>query len=197
MRRRLRITWNAPLTLGFVLVCVAVQLLDTLTAGRSNDLLFSAYRSSFLDPLASLRVFLHVLGHGSWTHLLNNMMYILILMPMMEEKYGAENILFVTLATALSTGLINIIFFPGVALLGASGVVFALILLSSITGYEGGGIPLTFILVVAAYLGQQIHAALSGPDNVSQMAHIVGGIVGAVLGFYMNAHHMTMTRRRA
>ena len=82
---------------------------------------------------------------------------------------------------AVSTGLINIIFFPSTALLGASGVIFAMILLSSITG--DGRIPLTFILVVLLFMGQQVYEGITAVDQISQLSHILGGIVGAAFGF--------------
>ena len=92
----------------------------------------------------------------------------------------------VMLVTALVTGIFNLLFFPGTALLGASGVVFAMVLLCSFTGSTAEKkIPLTFLLVAVLYLGQQIYQAFSA-DNISQMAHIVGGIVGSGFGFLLN-----------
>ena len=88
--------------------------------------------------------------------------------------------------TALVTGIVNYIFFPSVALCGASGVVFSFILLSSFTGFREGEIPLTFILVAVIYIGQQIFQGITVNDNISNMAHIVGGIVGAVIGYGLN-----------
>ena len=185
-KRRFRISFNAPATLGFVGACVVVQIVSSLTGGASNRVLFSVYRSSFSDPLAYLRVFFHVLGHGDWSHLMNNMMYVLILGPMLEEKYGTANILTVMAVTALVTGVLHLIFFPGARLLGASGIVFALILLSSITTREDHAIPLSFILVTLIYIGQQVYEGVFMHDNVSQLTHIAGGVVGSVLGFMMN-----------
>lgn len=82
-------------------------------------------------------------------------MMLLVVGPLLEEKYGSSNILFVILATALVTGVINFIFFPHVQLLGASGVVFAFILLASLTSIEEEKIPLTFILVALSISGSR------------------------------------------
>ena len=76
--------------------------------------------------------------------------------------------------------------FPDAALCGASGVVFAFILLSSFTSFKEGEVPLTFILVALLFVGQEIVQGLMVVDNVSNMAHIVGGMVGAALGFKLN-----------
>ncbi|MBR4459703.1 MAG: rhomboid family intramembrane serine protease [Clostridia bacterium] len=198
-KKGLRLTYNAPVVLTFVLLCVAAYLLNLLTgakpdqgiSGWTNSHLFSVHRASLLDPLTYVRLFGHVLGHSSWEHLLNNAMYLLILGPMIEEKYGSSNVLFVILATALAVGVIQMIFFD-TAVLGASSVVFAFIILASITNMEQGTIPLTFILVVLLYIGQEVLNAFRA-DQVSQMAHIAGGVVGGALGIVMNK--LGMSRR--
>lgn len=181
-----RLAFNSPAVLGFAGVCLAAMLLNVLTGGASNRAVFSVYRAPLSNPLTWLRMVCHVFGHADWNHFINNMMYLLLLGPMLEEKYGSSNVLMVMLAAALLTGLINFIFFPGTMLLGASGIVFAMILLSSITRTRDGEIPVTFILVAALYVGQQVWQAVTAHDNVSYMAHIVGGAVGAGLGFALN-----------
>ena len=181
----MKIKFNSPLVLGFVFLSLAAMILNIVTAGASNHLVFMTYRSSFGDPLTYVRLFGHVLGHAGWQHYIGNMSYILLLGPMLEEKYGAKRLLGVIALTAVITGLINFFFFPGVAICGASGVVFAFILMTSFTGFKKGEIPITFILVAIVYLGQQVYDGLFVKDNISNMAHIVGGIVGAVSGYLM------------
>ena len=184
--RRLRLSLNAPVTLAFVGVCFVAQLLNVLTMGASNRLVFSVYRSSLADPLTIVRSLFHVFGHADWNHLMGNMIYILILGPMLEEKYGAKNLALVIAVTALVTGVFSQLLFPRVMLLGASGVVFAFILMSSITVREDGAIPLTFVLVAVLYLGQQVLQGLFTRDSVSQSTHLIGGAVGSVFGFLLN-----------
>ena len=186
MKKGIRLSFNAPAILTFTGLCVIARILSMLTGGASDKLLFSVYRSSMLDPLTYVRCFTHVLGHASWDHLLGNLMYILILGPMIEEKYGTRNTALVIAVTAAVTGIINMAFFPGVMLLGASGVVFAMILMASITTTEDRTIPVTFILVAVLYLGQQIWQGLFQKDSISQMAHIAGGAVGSAAGFLLS-----------
>lgn len=185
-KKGIRLAVNSPAVLGFCGICLVAMLLNVFTGGASNRALFSVYRSSMANPLAWLRLVCHAFGHADWGHLLGNMMYILILGPMLEEKYGSLDLILVMLAAALLTGVINCLFFPRTMLLGASGVVFAMILLSSITRTRDGAIPLTFVLVALLYIGQQVWQAATVRGNVSYMAHIVGGAVGAALGFALN-----------
>ena len=183
MDKRLRITFNSPVILGFVAICFIAFILNIITGEASNRLLFMVYRWSLLSPLTYVRFFTHVLGHGNWEHFIGNMMFILLLGPLLEEKYRSLAVLRVILVTALVTGLINFIFFPGISLLGASGVVFAFILLSSITNAKEKEIPITFILVGVIFLVQQVYEGLFVQNNISNLSHILGGMVGALFGF--------------
>lgn len=185
-----KISFNSPVILSFTIICFLSLLLGAVTQGKTTDLFFSVYRSSLLNPATYIRFAGHVFGHAGWEHFLGNIMLILVVGPLLEEKYGSSNMLFVILATALVTGIVNFIFFPRVQLLGASGVVFALILLSSFTSIREGSIPLTFILVALIYMGEQIYQGLFVQDNVSNLTHILGGIVGAGLGYVMNKNKM-------
>ena len=184
-RKRIAFSLNSPAVLGFVALCVLVRIVAEITGGASNRALFSVYGSSAADPLTYVRLFGHVLGHADWSHLFGNMMYILLLGPMIEEKYGTRNTLLVMAVTAAVTGIVNMLLFPNTMLLGASGIVFAFILMASITVREDGKIPVTFILVAVLYIGQQVFEMVTRQDNVSQLTHILGGAVGSVLGFLL------------
>ncbi|HBA98121.1 MAG TPA: rhomboid family intramembrane serine protease, partial [Lachnospiraceae bacterium] len=131
----LRISFNSPVVLSFTAVCFIALVLNWMTKGYTNNLLFSVYHSSLADPLTYVRFFGHIAGHINWEHFIGNIMLLLVIGPLLEEKYGSLNILLVILSTALVTGIVNYIFFPGIQLLGASGVVFAFILLSPITSF--------------------------------------------------------------
>lgn len=100
------------------------------------------YHSSLKSPLTYFRFFTHVFGHADWEHFIGNASYLLLLGPVLEEKYSSGKLWKVMVITAFVTGLVNYIFFPNTALCGASGIVFAFILLISFTDFKEGEIPL-------------------------------------------------------
>ncbi len=175
--------YNAPVILTFSLICLAVLGLSILTGGSSNDLLFCTYRDSLTNPLMYVRLFGHVLGHAGWDHFLGNITYILLIGPMLESRYGSKVMLEMILITAFVTGVINNLFFSS-GLLGASGIVFMLIVLASIANVRDNRIPITFILCVVIWIGGQIMESFSA-DNISQLTHIVGGILGGFYGWFL------------
>jgi hypothetical protein len=83
--------------------------------------------------------------------------------------------------TGLVSGLVDLAL--GDRTLGASGIVFMMILLASTANIRAGTIPLTFIAVAVIYIGGEIVRAFND-DNVSQLGHILGGLCGAAFGFF-------------
>lgn len=182
----IKIAYNAPVALTFSLLALIALLLDPITNGWTTAHLFSVYRCSLSDPLAFFRFFGHVLGHSGFSHYIGNIVLILVLGPNLEERFGSWNVLWAILLTAFISGLVQFIFFPGTALLGASGIVFMMILLSSFGGVRNGVIPVTLILVAIFYLGGELWDAIAKQDNVSQLTHIIGGLCGTFLGFALS-----------
>ena len=178
----LKIQYDSPVILTFALLSLFALLLNGWTDGWSNTAVFSVYRSSLTDPLTYVRMFCHVLGHSDFSHFVSNICLFLVIGPIVERHYGSINLLISMLITALVSGIIHFVFFPGYALLGASGIVFMLIFLSSISGIQKGCIPVTLILVAILYLGQEIYDMVTLSDNISQLTHIIGGVCGIVCG---------------
>ena len=187
-RPTMKISYNAPVALTFALLSLLALVANHFTNGWANATLFSVYRCSLLaDPLGFFRFFGHVLGHSGYAHYIGNMVLILVLGPNLEDRFGSWNVLWAILFTALVSGLVQFIFFPHTALLGASGIVFMMILLSSFGGVKNGTIPTTLILVAIFYLGGELWDAIFVRDNISQLTHIIGGLCGTVLGFILSS----------
>ncbi|WP_338393950.1 rhomboid family intramembrane serine protease [Fulvitalea axinellae] len=179
----MKVTYNSPVVLTFTFASALVLILNEVTAGAMTPYFSVGGTMNWASPLDYFRLFSHVLGHADWAHLFGNFTFILLIGPILEEKYGGGKLLGMILVTALVTGLCNVFFFSN-GLLGASGIVFMMILLGSIVNAERGTIPLTFILVAVLFLGKEI-ADIFRDDQVSQAAHIIGGICGAAFGFFL------------
>ena len=176
-----RIKFNAPVTLYFSILCTGVLIFNKSMLDTTLPLFVVGNTIDIQNPVSIFTLFSHVLGHADWSHLIGNLTFILLVGPIVEEKYGSKSLLTMILITALITGVLNILFFNA-GLLGASGIVFMLILLSSFTNVRSGEIPVTFILVAILFLGKEVFESLQN-DNISQFAHIIGGICGSVFGY--------------
>lgn len=197
-KMKIGIVYNAPVTLTYSFLCVAVMLFHQYVIKNGTLVLFvapgaqgSEFAFNWQNPLHYFRLILHVIGHADWSHLISNLCFLLLLGPILEERFGSKLVLLMMLITAFVTGVINACFIP-YGLMGASGIVFMMILLSSFTTIDRKKIPITFILVVALYLGREFLTMSSSADaGISTMAHIAGGICGSLFGFLATTNKQT------
>ena len=176
------IVWNAPVTITFAAIALAALVLGYITRDASTVLLFSVHRaeSPIYSPLTWLRFFTHVFGHADLQHYLSNILLILVVGPGLEERLGAKKLIMAMAITAVLSGIAEYLFFPDYMLLGASGVVFMMLILASAGSVKSGELPITMVLVFCFYIGGELIDGLTVRDNISQLAHIIGGVCGAV-----------------
>ena len=185
----INLQYNSLVILSYFFLSLLAFILNAITKGKSNRLLFSTYRDSIFNPMMYIRLFTHAIGHENWNHLKNNFLMILLIGPALEEKYGSINLLIMFLITAFITGILHNLF-KNNSLLGASGSVFMLIILSSFVNIEAGKIPITLILICLFYVIDEIKDGMFKKDKVSHIGHLIGALCGAIFGFYF-LHHTT------
>jgi membrane associated rhomboid family serine protease len=176
-----KLRYNAPIVLSYSIICAVVLLINQITAGLLQNMFSVSPYSVTSSPLSWYHLVTHVIGHQNWQHLIGNLAFILLIGPILEEKYGSGPVLLMMVVTAVATGVLDLLI-ERAMLFGASGIVFMFILLSSFTNIRSGEIPITFILIVVLYVVKEIWDALT-PDSVSHLTHIAGGIVGGAFGF--------------
>ncbi len=181
----MRIRYNSPAILTYSLLSFLLLLTSEITNGEILRSFTLYSPMDFSDPLNYWRLFSYSLGHQDWSHFIGNFSLILVLGPTLEERYGSYHLLFIILLTSLITGVLHILFFPASGIMGASGIVFLFIILISFTNTHKGEIPLTFIVVFILFLTKEFLDTFKN-DQISQLAHILGGVLGSILGFVLN-----------
>ncbi|WP_149554738.1 rhomboid family intramembrane serine protease [Treponema pectinovorum] len=188
MKKGFRLSYNAPVTLTFSLCCIFIVVLDQyLTRGKIVRMFFavpgnknSNFPFDWTNALCYIKLFIHVFGHADINHLLGNLSFILLLGPLMEERYGSLRLAFMMILTAFITGLINALFLT-TFLAGSSGIGFMLIVLASLSTLKQHTIPFSFIMIIGVYIARELISP--SEQNVSTIAHIIGGLCGSVFAF--------------
>lgn len=175
--------YNAPVILTYFFICLIILIIDKLCKGKFSATFFTTYKNdSLLNPLTYFKLISHSLGHADWDHLYSNFIKILLIGPLIEEKYGSINLLIAMILTSLIIGIINKLFGKG-GILGASGVAYMLILLSSFVNMENGKIPITLTLIILFFVVDEVIKLFRRKkDGVSHLGHITGAICGVVFG---------------
>ena len=180
--------YNSKVIITYLFICLGAWLLNKITGGWSNKKLFSSYRSSPLNPFTYVRLFTHSIGHKDFDHLVSNFLYILLVGPMIEEKYGSVNLIIMFLITSLIIALYNIIF-DNYVVLGASGNVYMLIVLSSFANISEGKIPVTVLLILIFYvLGEARRTITERKSKTYHDGHLIGALCGLLFGIFFLTH---------
>ncbi|MCP4762501.1 MAG: rhomboid family intramembrane serine protease [archaeon] len=175
----MKIKYNSPVILTYSIISICILIF--CSGGVIAKYFSSPSHLSFNDPYFYFRLFSYIAGHGNWPHLIGNLMIILLVGPLLEEKYGSGKLLEMVLITAITTALFNAFLFSN-SLVGGSGIAFMLILLSSFSNIKSGQIPLTFIIIAVLFIGSEVVSIIK-IDNISQFSHLAGGLIGAGYGF--------------
>jgi len=181
----MQLRFNAPVTFSFSLICILVMLLDQFVFPGLVGTYFTAPGANFHgdQPAQYFSLLLYVFGHESWTHLSNNFLFLLLLGPILEEKYSPKPLLFMMFTTTLVTAIFNILM-KQPPLVGASSLVFMMIMLVSFARTKAGDIPVSFILIFVLFLLAELTRGVQNSNPaVSNLAHVVGGICGTIFGF--------------
>lgn len=175
--------YNSVVILSYFFLSLFIMIIDKIFKGKIVEKFFSiAKKDSWLNPITYFKLFSHSLGHADWNHLYNNFVKILLIGPMIEEKYGSINLLIMMLVTSFVIGLIYKIFNLG-RVRGASGVLYMLIILSSFVNMDGGKIPITLALIIIFFVTDDIIKFIKREDdNISHLGHLTGAICGLVFG---------------
>jgi membrane associated rhomboid family serine protease len=183
-----KLSVEAPVIVSYVFACVFLHILNiTIAPGISRWL---GVRDAFspFQPMQYLRLVTHIFGHENMAHLRGNMTHILMVGPSAEEVFGSQNMVFIMLAVAISSGFGHIVLGPtNTSQIGASGIVFALILVNSLVSAKVGRIPISFVLTAMLWTSDEMWGLLFANDQISHSAHLIGAAVGTAAGYYIQS----------
>ena len=188
----IKLAYDAPVTLTFVIVCAIIFLLNLVLAksGKSaglEKLLASPTAQAgslpFIvkQPLSYLRLLLYIFGSESEASsvLFTNLILIMLLGPAMEERYGSAIIGIMIFVSALFAGVLNACFCE-TSLIGAVPLVSMMIFLNAFMSFSKKKFPLSFAAVMLFFVLLQI---FSGAGAVQIIICIAGGLCGSLFAF--------------
>ena len=185
----LKFSYDAPVTITFSLVCIVVYLLDTfvLKSYLSNNIFCSPTSASGVMPfdfssfLSYPRLILYVFGSAKIELLLINLIFILLLGPSMEERYGRVVIGIMMAFSSLFSGVLTACF-AKVSLVGSAPIVFMMIFLNAFMAFSKKKFPMSFIMVLGMFVAVEL--IKNGTSSIiSLLINIAGGLCGSLIAF--------------
>lgn len=183
----LKVSYDAPVTLSFVIVCVVFFLLNNFVIknGALEKVLASPTTQAgalpFIVkmPVSYVRLLLHVFGSTDGSALITNLILVMLLGPAMEERYGSVIIGIMIFVSALFSGVLNACFCAE-SLVGAVPVVCMMIFLNAFMSFSKKTFPLSFAAVIVLFVFLEI---FNGAGVVRIIICIAGGLCGSLFAF--------------
>jgi len=175
--------YNSKVILTFFFICLLFRVLDKIF--HVNKIM-SAKRGHILNPFTYIRFITRIFVHRDWVHFSNNFFYILLLGPMIEEKYGSLNLIYMILITAFASSLIQVILERSESV-GCSDIVYMMIVLCSFVSITTGKIPITFVIIFFKFIADEIILTFHHKknDNVGHISHVMGAICGFIFAYFV------------
>lgn len=126
-------------------------------------------------------IILHVFGHSGWSHFIGNTIYIAMLGPSVEDRFGTIPLALMTLITALVIGAVSIV--TQTPCYGLSTVAYMWVILNTFYSDEQEGIPVTsLILLLVFVLPEAISIFTKHGDHIAHQNHVLGAACGFGFG---------------
>ncbi len=188
MKKKINIDIDAPVTVTFSMISILLFVLDSFVVkGKWTALFMSspAAGGDFLfvpnKVLSYVRLVMYSFSAVSWEVLITNLIFILLLGPSMEERYGSVIIGLMMLVSALFSGVLNACFCKN-SIVGCTPIVFMMIFLNSFLSFSKKKIPSSFVLVFILFIVREIF--VKNPNGVVGIfIGIAGGLCGSLFAF--------------
>ena len=177
-----------------------VKLLLTLNIGFFILLLILGTKGLNLNGLMALypvgsRYFdyyqfvTYMFAHGSFSHILINMLVLFSVGPKLEEKFGSDRFLNFYLITGIVGGLSHI-FLYNTPVIGASAAVWGILATYAIIYpnerlYFWFILPIKSIYLVGVLFFYEIISIFTS-DGISHVGHVAGGLTGLIFYYSLN-----------
>lgn len=188
-RFSLKFSYDAPVTITMALLLLVLFMIDSLIIKSpviAKFLMAPTTASgtvpfAFSSPKALLGVLLHIFSYTDLSQLLCDVVFLLLLGPFMEERYGSVIIGIMIFVASLFSGVLNACFCKA-PVSGAACVVFMLILLDFLMSLSKKKIAAASLFALIIFV-VRLATAKSENGFVDVVIVMAGGLCGSLFAF--------------
>ncbi|UKI55423.1 MAG: hypothetical protein L6V90_12630 [Treponema succinifaciens] len=145
----------------------------------------------FKSALSYVKLVIYPFGGENSTSFFLNIGFILLLGPVLEERYGSIMLALMIFITSLVGGVLTACV-STFGIYGCGGIVFMMIILSVLSVFIKKQLPVSWIFIFALYLAFSLFSGkkISGfmpfmQNNVPVFIQLASGICGSLFGFFV------------
>lgn len=181
--------FDSPVTISFSLLSVLLFVLNCFAIKGTLDVKILTSPTTSAGPIpfmatqisSYLRLFLYAFGSQNFVGLLSNLLFLLMLGPVMEERYGSLVIGIMMAVSVLFSGVLNTCFCE-TSLQGCMPIIFMMIFLNSFMSFSKKKIPVSFLVIFVFYIAREV-SGKTFSEIVGLIICITGGLCGSLFAF--------------
>ena len=181
------------ITYGIILVCIIIYAAFNMVPEWEVDDLYENFGFSGENLFAGKiwTIVTSIFVHGSFMHLISNMLALFFFGRALEEDVPNDRFLVIFIFGGIMGNLVSLFFYsPAEVFVGASGAIFTIMGVAMIKKpfeliFYPAVVPIPLLFVGIVYTLYTVMAFLVGGDpNIAYTAHLAGLGIGALIGFY-------------
>ncbi|MGN0728108.1 rhomboid family intramembrane serine protease [Treponema sp.] len=206
-KNSLRAVFDSPVILVFTAVSAAFFIFDAFSSINISGLLFECHGAksdpafNFKSAADYARMIFYPLGFSGRPQFFMSMAFLLLLGPLLEERYGSLMLSLMLFITSLVGGVLTACLSP-FSIMGAGGIVFMLVILSVLQSFIKKQVPFSWIFVFILFISFELTAVPASenfPDflnkSVPVFIQLASGICGSLFGFFVCPKKRESTRK--
>lgn len=196
-KNSLKFIFDSPVVLVFSVVSAVIFISDLILKLNLSEKIFecpgakSVPAFDFKSALSYVKLVIYPFGGENSTSFFLNIGFILLLGPVLEERYGSIMLALMIFITSLVGGVLTACV-STFGIYGCGGIVFMMIILSVLSVFIKKQLPVSWIFIFTLYLAFSLFSRkkISGfmpfmQNNVPVFIQLASGICGSLFGFFV------------
>lgn len=196
-KNSLKFIFDSPVVLVFSVVSAVIFISDLILKLNLSEKIFecpgakSVPAFDFKSALSYVKLVIYPFGGENSTSFFLNIGFILLLGPVLEERYGSIMLALMIFITSLVGGVLTACV-STFGIYGCGGIVFMMIILSVLSVFIKKQLPVSWIFIFTLYLAFSLFSGkkISGfmpfmQNNVPVFIQLASGICGSLFGFFV------------
>lgn len=167
------VSFDSTLTIGLIFISFVVTLIQEIFIPNFAAIFATHNKWDW-------GIVLHIFGHSSWQHFLSNTVYIAMLGPSIENKFGTIPLAIMTLLCAAIVGAVSVI--TKSPCYGLSTIAFMWVILNTFQSEDSEGLPFTSLILLVIFVLPEVLAIFTKNDQIAHQNHVLGALIGLAFG---------------
>ena len=198
---KIKFSYDSPVALSFAIITVLVYLLNTLVLKGKIDSFFYAptaasgeFAFNFKEAASYLRLVLYQFGYFDLYFLFRDLIIILLLGQILEERYGSVIMGLMMFFSSLFSGVLNACFCTG-KIYGAASIVIMMVFLNTLTSISKKNVSILSVATIALVVCSEFFTKSHGFLGV--IVSVAGGLCGSLFAFLASPKARAATKKES